>query len=95
MPESRSPSLSDVIDADGVRDGVRFQTEARLVRTAEFSGVFHLLAVGDRLCVPPVAVICPGKWHDPSSAHQAAQRHALTMAGDGERHILLDSLHRA
>lgn len=84
------PVLSEVIEADGVQ----FQTEARKVRTTEFSGVFHLLAVDGRFCAPPVVVISPGKWRDATHAHQSAHKHALTMADDGALSTLLDALHR-
>lgn len=91
MTQQVSAPLSEAISAYGAR----FQTEARVVRSAEYSGVFHLLSVDDTICNPPVVVIAPGKWHDETSAHQAAHRHALTMAADGALSVLLLSLHQS
>lgn len=91
MTQQISPPLSAAASAYGAT----FQTESRVVRTAEYSGVFHLLSVDDTICQPPVVVIAPGKWRDETSAHQAAHRHALTMANDGALSVLLQSLHRS
>lgn len=91
MTQQVSPPLSAVVSALGAR----LQTEARVVRTAEYAGVFHLLSIDDTICNPPVVVIAPGKWPDPTSAHQAAHRHALTMAADGALTALVQSLQQA
>lgn len=91
MTQPISTPLTEAVSAYGAT----FQTEARLVRSAEYSGVFHLLSVDDTICDPPVVVIAPGKWRDETNAHQAAHRHALTMANDGALSVLIDSLSRS
>lgn len=91
MPEQISQVLAEAISTDGFT----FHTEARRVRSGEFSGVFHLLATDDDACEPAVVVIAPGKWREENDAHQAAQRHALTMIKDGALTALLHSLGRA
>tara|TARA_R110001599_G_scaffold64023_3_gene178518 strand:- start:92267 stop:92539 length:273 start_codon:yes stop_codon:yes gene_type:complete len=90
MTQQVSAPLSEALSAHGAT----FQTEARVARTAEYSGVFHLLSVDGTICDPPVVVIAPGKWRDETNAHQSAHRHASTMASDGALSALLQSLQR-
>jgi hypothetical protein len=65
-------------------EGYVISTEARLVRTGIFSGVFHVLTLDDgRSCEPPVVVIAPGQWKVAEDAHKAAAEYAAVMVDDG------------
>ncbi len=64
--------------------GYAISTEARLVRTGIFSGIFHVHArEGGQPCDPPVVVIVPGQWKAAEEAHKAAADYAAVMAEDG------------
>lgn len=72
-------------------NGFLFDTEARLVRTGVFAGVFHVLAFGDdELFVPPVVVHAAGKWKTEADAHRAAREYAIIMADDGALRVAVD-----
>lgn len=76
--------------------GYPISTEARLVRTGLFSGVFHVHAREDgKLCEPPVVVIVPGQWRVAEDAHKSAADYAAVMAADGALRGAIDVRSRA
>lgn len=79
-----SADLGTVMKQGGRVNGFLFNTEARLIRTNVFMGVFHVLSFGDNeVFEPPVVVHAAGKWKTAADAHRAALDYARIMADDG------------
>lgn len=60
----------------------RIACEARVVRSATFSGIFSIHEANSQPCDPPVVIIVPGQWTTPEDARRAAREHAAVMAED-------------